>query len=313
MYLATGLPRWFPFPPLTTAHLARRRMFQALRSFAQAMEASKNNHDAGVEWHNLDDVSALIDSRTDMYRRYGFTIEARAAFECSLLWAMNANANPLIFWMLNHVYADKDLLAKLREEVAPYVHAIQPKQAFGIPEPPRLEAVDQEGLLAHCPLLKSCYIETLRVDTAIYGLRVMKKDFVLQGRDKTAEKFLLTKGSYAHVANDMHHKDPKYFKDAEKWQADRHVVYVDDREGEKWVSVEMGSIRPFGGGHNMCKGRAYAQKEVLVFAAAIISFWEIEAAGGGSWKMPRPQRATGTYSTNDKTKVWVKRRVLAEG
>lgn len=62
----------------------------------------------------------------------------------------------------------------------------------------------------------------------------------------------------------------------------------------------------------MCKGRAFAQKEVLVFAAAIISFWEIEAAGGGPWKMPRHKKATGTYTTNDNIKVWIKPRVLPE-
>ena len=65
-----------------------------------------------------------------------------------------------------------------------------------------------------------------------------------------------------------------------------------------------------GGGHSMCKGRAFAQKEVLTFAAAIISLWDIEAVGGGPWKMPKHKKGTGTYLTNDNTKVWIKRRVL---
>lgn len=58
----------------------------------------------------------------------------------------------------------------------------------------------------------------------------------------------------------------------------------------------------------MCKGRAFAQKELLTFAAAIISIWDIEPAGGGPWKMPKPKRATGTYTTSDKVKVWIKQR-----
>lgn len=68
-----------------------------------------------------------------------------------------------------------------------------------------------------------------------------------------------------------------------------------------------------GAGHSMCKGRAFAQKEVLIFIATIISFWDIEPVGGGPWKMPRHVKASGTYTTNDNTKVWIKRRVLAEG
>ncbi|KAL1302570.1 hypothetical protein AAFC00_002951 [Neodothiora populina] len=312
-YLATGLPRWFPFPPLTAAHLARSRMFRALRAFETAMEASRNGQDPGSEWRNLEDVNPLIKERQEIYEKHGFSIEARASIELSLLWAMNANANPLIFWLLNHIYADKDLLEKLREEVKPYVRAVQPKQEFGIPEPPRLESIDQDGLVANCPLLKSSYIETLRVDTSIYSLKYMEKDFVLAGRDKSADKYLLKKGTYTHVAHDLHHKDPAYFDDPETWRADRHVVYVEDREGEKWVSVNMGTVRPFGGGQSMCKGRAFAQKEVMVFAASIISFWDIEAVGGGPWKMPRHKSAVGTYTTSvDSTRVWIKRRALPQ-
>lgn len=72
-------------------------------------------------------------------------------------------------------------------------------------------------------------------------------------------------------------------------------------------------IHELGAGHSMCKGRAFAQKEVLIFVASVISFWDMESAGGGPWKMPKHKKATGTYTTNDNTKVWIKRRDLAEG
>lgn len=245
-YLCTGLPRWFPFPPLLTAYIARRRMFSALRAFEIAMDDERDGKDPGGEWHSLDDVSPLIQARVELYRKYDFSIEARAAFECSLMWAMNANANPLIFWMLNHIYADPALLAKLREEVAPWIKVVQPKQSFGIPEPPRLESVDQKGLVDKCPLLKSSYIETLRLDTSIFGFRSMKEDLVLQGRDASAGKFMLKKGTYAHAAFDMHHKDPLYFEGPNKWRAERHVVYEKGEDGVKRASADLGTIRPFG-------------------------------------------------------------------
>jgi hypothetical protein len=50
----------------------------------------------------------------------------------------------------------------------------------------------------------------------------------------------------------------------------------------------------------MCKGRAFAQKEALVFTAAFISMWDR--------KMPRYKPATGVYTTNDDVRVWISRR-----
>jgi hypothetical protein len=63
-----------------------------------------------------------------------------------------------------------------------------------------------------------------------------------------------------------------------------------------------------GGGHSMCKGRAFAQKEALVFTAAFISMWDMKPVGGSAWKMPRYKPATGVYSTNDDVRVWISRR-----
>lgn len=60
----------------------------------------------------------------------------------------------------------------------------------------------------------------------------------------------------------------------------------------------------------MCKGRSFAFKECMAFVAAIVALWDIEAAGSGSWKMPRHRKATGVYGTNDNTRVWIKRRQL---
>jgi len=47
-----------------------------------------------------------------------------------------------------------------------------------------------------------------------------------------------------------------------------------------------------------------------MFAAAIISLWEIEQVGGGQWQMPSHKKATGVYATSDPTRVWVKKREL---
>ncbi|KAI5249955.1 cytochrome P450 [Aureobasidium subglaciale] len=305
-WLATGLPAWLPIPQVWKAKIARNRAFDQILKFEEAMERRANGEDPGQEWQDLENVGPVLTERLALYRQLRFTMSERAALELSLLWAMNANANMLVFWMLNHIYADKDVLARLREEIAPFVHAFQPKQTLKMPEPPRIDTFDHGALTSKCPLLKSCYIESLRLDAAPWSFRVMQEDLTLPAsKEKDAERFLLKKGTYAHIAHSIHHTDPAYFDDPQAWRADRHIKR---EQGDDEVSVNMGTIRPYGGGHSMCKGRAFAQKEALVFAAAFISMWDMEPAGGGPWKLPRYKPATGVYSTNDDIRVWISRR-----
>lgn len=402
LLLATGLPRWLPIPSLTRAHIARKRLSETISVFHDAMEKEANGEDPGPKWSGLDDVGSLLKARIPVYRKHGFSIRARAAAEHALMWAANANSDALIFWMVNRIYADRALLEMIREEIEPYVQAVEPKSDFLIAEPPRLEKFDVEGLCASCPLLKSCYVECLRLDTASWSLKIVKEDFVLQSREKDAQSWLLRKGQYAHVGHDLHNTDPNHFDDPMVWKADRHVKYEGD---EKRGTADMGSIRPYGkqplghsqqricpshslvprgvyggrttvrqrqvgreqreaclaflrcgipltgrwtiqmlkrppqgrghpamhtdttlqhlsmspmqllilstgGGSSICKGRAFAFKECMMFVAAIVSMWDIEAAGGGPWDMPRHKKATGVYTTSDDTRVWVKRRQL---
>jgi cytochrome P450 len=54
---------------------------------------------------------------------------------------------------------------------------------------------------------------------------------------------LLKKGTYAHIAHSIHHTDPAYFDDPQVWKADRHIKR---EQGDEDVSVNMGTIRPYG-------------------------------------------------------------------
>lgn len=324
LFMAAGLPRWAPIPSVTRAHIAHKRNLERIDTWHEAMEKHWNGEDPGPKFSSLDDVSALEKARMPIYRKHKFSIRARASVEHTLMWAANANSNSLVFWMINHIYEDRALLAMLREEIAPYVEVKQVETGLPISEPPQFRRLDVNGLCNECPLLKSCYVESLRIDTAPWSFKQVHQDFVLQGREKDARPWLLRKGDYAHVAHDLHNTDPHYFENPLVWKADRHVRYDD----KKKTSADLGTIRPYGksnsivedvydadvvqgGGVSMCKGRAFAFKEIMLFSAAIISLWDMVPAGGGPWKMPRPSKATGVYSTYDDTRVWLKRRRVA--
>jgi cytochrome P450 len=146
--------------------------------------------------------------------------------------------------MLNRIYSDRVLLAMLREEISPFVEITHPTNT-GLPisELPRISNLDVEGLCTKCPLLKSCYVESLRLDSASWSFKEVKQDFVLQSREKGSQPWLLKKGEYAHAAHDLHNTDPNYFEDPMVWKADRHIRY---EEGRKEGVADMGSIRPYG-------------------------------------------------------------------
>ncbi len=337
LLLALDLPLWVPWPQLRRARAALARMHEQLREFEVALDKRAGGEDPGLAWRDLDNVSELIHSRVEVYRKHKMSMEARIANEMGLVWSMNGNANPFIAWVVAHVYADADLLRRVREEVAPFLRLAP--AAVGASDPvARLESIDVDGLTERCPLLKAAYIETLRLEVHAWSIKVIRQDFVMGERDKSAPSYFIPAGAYAHVAHELHHTDPKRFVEPEKWSADRHVRW-ETRPGsdEKVAVADMGTVRPYGtfhhtqkaparaerpelsltnplysgGGVNMCKGRAFAAREVLIFTAAITAFYDIEPAGGGRWEMPVRGRAAGTKRAVGGLKVWIRPRDIS--
>lgn len=59
---------------------------------------------------------------------------------------------------------------------------------------------------------------------------------------------------------------------------------VQDDEIPKGVRADLLHLNPFGGGASMCKGRLYAEREVPLFVAALLTVWEFKLEGG--FRMP---------------------------
>ncbi|KAI9687531.1 MAG: hypothetical protein M1822_002141 [Bathelium mastoideum] len=345
--LATGAPRFIPIPTLTRAQIARSRLLAALTAFHRALdayEASESDQqqnqqqpqpssDAPGWWRDLGDVSPLVRARADIYRTHGFPHTGRASADLALLWAMNANANPLVFWLALRIFAsassfcgdhelgatetttttkgEQDLLSRLRDEIAPHARATQPPPGtFAIPEPPTL-TIDVSGLVNQCALLRACYIESLRVDSAPWALKKVLADFEIvesvedAGGTGKPERYRLRKGEFADVAFDLHFKDPRVWERAETWWPERHL------KGDEGAMPELGTVRGFGGGRAICKGRVFAEREVLAFIAGIIALWEMEPVGDKGWKIPRHGQATAVSVPKDDVRVKIRRRDLS--
>jgi cytochrome P450 len=171
------------------------------------------------------------------------------------------NANQVVVWLLWHVYSDPELLAEVRHEVDRYIKVISPKSELPIAEPERLD-MNIEGLRRSCPLLKASYFETMRLDVQATTYRTVTADFTVTESPEDAaiagmskpQTYKVPKGQYVCVPHSVHQRDDRYFKDPTAFNPKR--FYVIDKEKPDEITVDMGSMHPFGGGSNMCKGKA---------------------------------------------------------
>ena len=249
LLLATGLPSLVPWPRMQRARIARRKLYNYMCEFHEALDKHLNGEEPGARWQDLDNISHVIRARAEQMRKYNIPISLRAKFELGPIWAMNANSSPLVFWMVYELFKDKLLLEQVRDEIAPYVRGVEPRNEFGhgVWIAPQLERFDVDGLMDKCPLLKSTYIETLRVYTGGYSVKYMRQDVVLREKGASDEGgYLLKKGSYAHVPMELHQLDPVYFPNAGEWQGARHVKETVDESGKTVRTADMSTLRPYG-------------------------------------------------------------------
>jgi len=293
------------------------------------MDAYADGRDAGSDWSDIEDVSDLLKARLAVYHTLSIPPHIRAPGDLAILWALNANSNFLVFWLLLRILSTSNLASRIRAEMADYIEVSTPPQVFGILESPNLK-IDEKGLATSCPLLKACYIECLRLDSAPWSIRNVLKDFtvteslddaLISSNGKSGGKpntYVLKAGTYADVPWDLHFTDPRYFPAPGRYIPERHLrkpayaptglsaphserlvqqrsnatpqmsSIVDESEGDakhKNMSAEWGTVRPYGGGSSMCKGRLFAEREVLACVAGMLVLWDFEPSDSAGWKI----------------------------
>ena len=86
-YLTLGLPRWFPIPSLTKAHIARRNLLQGLRSFHGAIDNVAADEEPLPPWIEVRDVGHIMRERSLAWRTHRTPSMVKAPSDLSLLWA----------------------------------------------------------------------------------------------------------------------------------------------------------------------------------------------------------------------------------
>ena len=211
----------------------------------------------------------------------------------------------MVFWLLLRILATPGLADEIRDETKRFFQGDDTQNAT---RQAHLETSEKGDLGRWCPLLKACYFETLRLDSEIRSLRKVKRDcLVPENETATMSAFKLKPGDYIHAFHYLHHRDPNFFEEPEKFKPERFLI----REGGSVEfgqgTLRQGTLRPYGSGFSMCKGRFIAERICLHLVAGILHNWEIEHMGAG-WEIPGHVSAAGVCKPNKDIRVNLFRR-----
>jgi cytochrome P450 len=148
-------------------------------------------------------------------------------------------------WALYELARHPSVLNRLRDELA----------ALG-PDP-------DPNLIAKQPYLGAVCNETMRLRPIHTEIgRVCKAPLKLFN-------YILPTGTCVGVGICAIHQDPGIYPEPEKFLPERFI----DR------SYSLFEFLPFGGGHRRCIGAAFAEYQVRVALATIVTRWELDALG----------------------------------
>lgn len=216
---------------------------------------------------------------------------------------LTINANNLLFWLVLRIYATPGLADEIRGQTKAFFP--QTSHAKDALQPEDIPSAGDIG--RWCPLLKACYLETLRLDSEIRSIRKVKGDERIPASDDgdaaASSTHKLHPGDYIHALHYLHHGDPKYFPDPQVFRPERFLIPGDE------TKVDQRTIRPYGAGFSMCKGRVIAERVVLYTVGAILHTWNMEPGNAvKEWKMPDHVSAAGVCKPRQNVRVLMSRR-----
>lgn len=258
-----------PFPRLTTrnGYNARGNVQAGLSEYYSAE-------------HDINDPTAarITLDRANVLRKYGFTNREIGLMESMLAIVGITNTVPTMYWMICNVFADPGLVTRLREEVTPLIQKGSPEKG-GMST---AAIVDISKLEAQCPLLVSCYRETIRLSNVSVSMRRILQDITIS--DGNSNSYLLKKGVDVQIPAGISHKlGGVWGGDVMKFDPDRFLAGPGNStgKGESNEKAKKNAYFPFGGGRHLCPGRYFAFAEILAVTCALVVGFELSPVGTG--------------------------------
>ena len=115
----------------------------------------------------------------------------------------------------------------------------------------------------------------------------------------------LKPGTFVSVPYSLVNRDASIYSDPDKFDPGRFLE-LDPSSGK--LTARYGRLKPWGSGSAMCKGRIFAEKEIVTLAVAIITMWDVGPADG-AWKLPGKVPGTGVRKPTNDIRVVITRRI----
>ena len=282
--LIQGFPRWL----IPDAYAARMRVTDGIKRWHKF--ANKNSNGLKLspddpEWDPHWGARIIRARRQHMSAMHFMDDDAKAAEDLAFLFASHANPIPAAGWMAFQTFFDPCLLERARKDVAE-----SHEQTDGPTESRKLSIAK----LCAKPLIQSMYAETLRLTSGIaVGRTPQDQPFRLGEWTVPQGQMVLVCNRTTNMNNDLWNtgssQDPH---PVDSFWADRFIIYPDNPTSgplkhplpgnEKVQDAEFstrglsGAWSPYGGGANMCPGRAFAKNEIIVGMAVLVASYDIE-------------------------------------
>lgn len=305
--LASGLPRWVPVPGLPVGYIARRAMLGNLSQLEKSYDRELGGEDVISTEENVGDFSAAFTASRHLFKEHDVPSRVHPEAHLYMIWALNAAARDLVFWMVIHILAEPELADRIRDEVHVHARATRPDNAFGIMEPPHLD-VDLDGLSSKCPLFLSCYMETVRLYNNSWWVGKAKQDVMISddSAGRAPVKYVVKKGEYVDVSNNLLNTDSQ-FRSADRFVADRFVVHD---EKQKAIRADWGAVKHDNGMWQMEGVSRFSQRLCLATVATVLGVWTMEPVDAKGWKIPRRGEGPLTARPKGDVRVRIGRRKL---
>ena len=232
------------------------------------------------EKHDKDpSASAFAKARAATLREGGIPDSDVARIEMLLPFAAMTNTVPSLFWLFSFVVSRPDLVIQLRKEVE---GAILKRDGDEVTVMASASAVEER-----CPLLWSCYRETLRMTVHQVSTRTVMQDTTLS--DGAGREYLLKKDVPVQLSLGSLNTIEEYWgPNSDEFDPTRFLDFANrskTADGPGSPKAMRMAFLPFGGGAHLCPGRMFAAAEMMAFTASMLLGYDIEPLGG-KWDLP---------------------------
>lgn len=252
-----------------TGNRARSKLVEALTPFYTS------HHD------NDSSTSEFARRRAGAMRAHGISGSDVARIETLLPFASMTNTVPTLFWLFTFIVSRPRLVAELREELE---SSIMRRDGDDV-----TLAVNASAIEERCPLLWSCYRETLRLTIQQVSTRTVMQDTTIS--DARGREYLLREGAVVQMALGTLNALEEYWgPDVDEFKPARFLNFANrskTEDGPGSPKAMRATFQPFGGGVHLCPGRIFAATEIMAVVVSTVLGYEVKPLDGKEWNLPR--------------------------